>query len=431
MKKLALLGLLIVGLYNTPLKSSDLFIKNVSNWTAKVTAFYTNKQQSTTQVVANAQVNLNNVSDICKVIIEGAGSITPRVSYYIGLTTTVDIQKAKKLAEHNRDKNITALIDVTPWRHSFIVKSLELQNPEDAGATLPASIDTEAGTKIVYGIATLSEQNTPVNKESGTSITQTAFGGNHPIALFGIFDGHATLASLCSSNFVDNLNQHPLIVTDSKQALKESIENTDTNLAHMTIVQDLAKRHGTAALIALVTKNKLHVANVGTARAIASFNGQARPLSLDQDTNRPSEANRIVRIQGTQTQEVLVTRALGAYDLRAYGVISTPEILSLDLNKNVEFLILASSSIFNQDKITRQMAVDIVKNALEAKNPANGSDTTDLDRARDKAQAAAQALITAARTAVITHNGTVIVIDFRSMQAQTAGLSSTNNSNSQ
>jgi serine/threonine protein phosphatase PrpC len=52
-------------------------------------------------------------------------------------------------------------------------------------------------------------------------------------------------------------------------------------------------RAGTTAVVLLVTKHRLYVANIGDSRAVLSRSDTAVPLSTDHKPDLPSERNRI------------------------------------------------------------------------------------------------------------------------------------------
>lgn len=99
---------------------------------------------------------------------------------------------------------------------------------------------------------------------------------------------------------------------------------------------------GTTALIAILHKTKLIVANVGDSRGVMSDKkGNAIPLSFDhkpqqvREHKRIQEAGGFIAFKGVwRVAGILATsRALGDYPLKERKlVIADPDILTFDLN---------------------------------------------------------------------------------------------------
>uniref|UniRef100_A0A803PKP4 PPM-type phosphatase domain-containing protein n=1 Tax=Cannabis sativa TaxID=3483 RepID=A0A803PKP4_CANSA len=124
---------------------------------------------------------------------------------------------------------------------------------------------------------------------------------------------------------------------------------------------------GACAASVLVKNGKLHVANVGDCRVVLSRKGVAHVLTNDHRlTTREDERLRIEnsggfvhcrngvwRVQGS----LAVSRAIGDQHLKEW-VISEPEIKTIPITSDCQFLIVASDGLW--DKIYDREAVDIV-----------------------------------------------------------------------
>ncbi|XP_063703439.1 protein phosphatase 1L [Culicoides brevitarsis] len=130
---------------------------------------------------------------------------------------------------------------------------------------------------------------------------------------------------------------------------------------------------GTTALIAILHRNKLTVANVGDSRGVmADHKGAAIPLSFDHKPQQVREHKRIhdaggfIAFRGVwRVAGILATsRALGDYPLKDRNlIIPDPDILTFDLEYNKpQFMILASDGLW--DVFQNEEAVAYIKEHL-------------------------------------------------------------------
>ncbi|XP_066255092.1 protein phosphatase 1L isoform X1 [Euwallacea similis] len=130
---------------------------------------------------------------------------------------------------------------------------------------------------------------------------------------------------------------------------------------------------GTTALIAVLERNKLIVANVGDSRGVmCDSKGNAIPLSFDHKPQQMREKKRIREAGGFVTFNgvwrvagILATsRALGDYPLKDKKlVIADPDILTFDLKDHrPQFIILASDGLW--DIFSNEDAVNFIKERL-------------------------------------------------------------------
>uniref|UniRef100_A0A182JFX7 PPM-type phosphatase domain-containing protein n=1 Tax=Anopheles atroparvus TaxID=41427 RepID=A0A182JFX7_ANOAO len=153
---------------------------------------------------------------------------------------------------------------------------------------------------------------------------------------------------------------------------------TDEVLAADYDLVEAAKRMsdfaGTTALIAVIHRSKLIVANVGDSRGVmCDYKGNAIPLSFDHKPQQVREQKRIADAGGFiafkgvwRVAGILATsRALGDYPLKEKNlVIADPDILSFDLvDHRPQFLILASDGLW--DTFTNEEAVAYVRERLD------------------------------------------------------------------
>ncbi|MCD7454209.1 hypothetical protein HAX54_023963 [Datura stramonium] len=140
---------------------------------------------------------------------------------------------------------------------------------------------------------------------------------------------------------------------------------------------------GSTAVVAVVTPDKIIVANCGDSRAVLCRNGKAIPLSNDQKPDRPDELNRIqeaggrvIYWDGPRVSGVLaMSRAIGDNYLKPY-VICEPEVTITDRTAEDDCLILASDGLW--DVVSNDTACGVAGmclkgNARVSPAPENGA----------------------------------------------------------
>lgn len=199
--------------------------------------------------------------------------------------------------------------------------------------------------------------------------------GEHKAAFFAVFDGHGS--AKVSRHASDNLWRH-LILNEHyvkgqfSEALRESFLSFDSEVSESYNAQ-LA---GTTAVCLLVVQDTVYCANIGDSRGVASVNCECVPLSADHKPENPGELKRILEAGGY----VLGNRVNGNLALsRAFGdfhyknnetlppeqqiVSPCPDIQTLALNDDVDFLLLACDGIW--DVLSSEEVVEFVISRLE------------------------------------------------------------------
>ncbi|AQK59376.1 putative protein phosphatase 2C 76 [Zea mays] len=118
------------------------------------------------------------------------------------------------------------------------------------------------------------------------------------VSLFGVFDGHggSRAAEYLREHLFDNLLKHPDFLTDTKLAISETYQKTDTDFLESEA--SAFRDDGSTASTALLVGDHLYVANVGDSRAVISKAGKAMALSEDHKPNRIDERKRIENAGG-------------------------------------------------------------------------------------------------------------------------------------
>ncbi|KAM3196329.1 hypothetical protein ACQJBY_072163 [Aegilops geniculata] len=136
---------------------------------------------------------------------------------------------------------------------------------------------------------------------------------------------------------------------------------------------------GSTAVVALLVRGRIIVANCGDSRAVLCRAGRAVPLSQDHRLDRPEEMARVTAAGGVvfnyggllRVQGILAkTRALG-HTLLKPEVIWEPEITITARSEDDDFMILASDGLW--DVMSNQVACSATWKFLEDKSTNGGT----------------------------------------------------------
>ncbi|OAY83397.1 putative protein phosphatase 2C 52 [Ananas comosus] len=218
------------------------------------------------------------------------------------------------------------------------------------------------------------------------------------VSLFGVFDGHggSRAAEYLKEHLFENLMKHPQFMTDTKLAITETYQKTDSDF--LDAESSTFRDDGSTASTAVLVGNYLYVANVGDSRAVISKAGKAIPLSEDHKPNRGDERKRIENAGGVimwagtwRVGGVLaMSRAFGNRNLKQF-VVADPEIQEERIDDKLELLVLATDGLW-----------DVVAN----------EDAISLARAEEVPEAAARKLTETAFSRGSADNITCIVVRF-------------------
>lgn len=202
--------------------------------------------------------------------------------------------------------------------------------------------------------------------------------------LFGVFDGHGgSRASTYARDYMPTLLKTKL-EGEQWPGAKEVAEAMSLSFAEIDRkFLDLARQEhlkdGTTALIALLRNNTLHMGWAGDSRGILSRQGRYIRVSEDHKPDRPDERRAVeergghVIFRGTYRvagpTALAVSRAIGDILMKEPRklVIADPEINTINLLPQDEFLVMASDGLF--DVMGDQNVIDTVaKHLLEHKS---------------------------------------------------------------
>ncbi|KAJ0983839.1 hypothetical protein J5N97_002195 [Dioscorea zingiberensis] len=230
------------------------------------------------------------------------------------------------------------------------------------------------------------------------------FGGSKDEIFCGVFDGHGPLGHRVACHVRDVL---PSKISTGLRSLEEledddgvancsgdadkwlsaarkdvfvkAFEELDEELGHSSSIDCICS--GSTAVSVVKQKEHLIIANLGDSRAVLGTRddkNQLVPLQLTVDLkpNLPSEEERIKSCRGRvfaleeepdvhrlwmpdeDCPGLAMARAFGDFCLKAFGLISTPQVTHRELSERDEFLVLATDGVW--DVLSNKEVVKIV-----------------------------------------------------------------------
>ncbi|WVZ20055.1 hypothetical protein V8G54_007377, partial [Vigna mungo] len=253
--------------------------------------------------------------------------------------------------------------------NSILSAPTQVQNSQDA---IVSGGGLSHNGKFSYGYAS-----SPGKRSSMEDFYDTRIDGvnGEVVGLFGVFDGHggARAAEYVKKNLFSNLISHPKFISDTKSAISDAYNHTDSEFLKSEKNQN--KDAGSTASTAILVGDRLLVANVGDSRAVICRGGNAIAVSRDHKPDQTDERQRIEEAGGfvmwAGTWRVggvlAVSRAFGDRLLKQY-VVADPEIQEEKVDKSLEFLILASDGLW--DVVSNEEAVTMIKPIDDAEEAA-------------------------------------------------------------
>ncbi|KAE8039131.1 hypothetical protein FH972_011573 [Carpinus fangiana] len=253
---------------------------------------------------------------------------------------------------------------------------------------------------------------------------------------FGVYDGHGCshVATKCRERLHELVKEELESKEGWKSAMEESFWRMDQEAIAWNDTVLGAKCRcelqspecdavGSTAVVAIVTSDKIIVANCGDSRAVLCRNGKPVPLSSDHKPDRPDELKRIqaaggrvIYWDGPRVLGVLaMSRAIGDNYLKPY-VSCEPEVSVTDRTAEDDCLILASDGLW--DVVSNDTACGVARMCLRGKAHAPPcspvEDEVATSETSDKACSDASMLLT--KLALARHstdNVSVVVVDLR------------------
>uniref|UniRef100_A0A7N2KNV1 protein-serine/threonine phosphatase n=1 Tax=Quercus lobata TaxID=97700 RepID=A0A7N2KNV1_QUELO len=206
---------------------------------------------------------------------------------------------------------------------------------------------------------------------------------------FGVYDGHGCshVATKCREKLHELVKEELLLLETQEEEWKGVMERSfyrmdkEVNAWNETVLGAKCRCElqspecdavGSTAVVAIVTPNKIIVANCGDSRAVLCRNGKTVPLSSDHKPDRPDELNRIqaaggrvIYWDGPRVLGVLaMSRAIGDNYLKPY-VSCEPEVTITDRTAEDDCLILASDGLW--DVVSNETACGVARMCLRGK----------------------------------------------------------------
>ncbi|KAB5524141.1 hypothetical protein DKX38_021890 [Salix brachista] len=249
-------------------------------------------------------------------------------------------------------------------------ESLSLASPRN-DVVLVDDADSSHGSASVIGMR--KEMEDTVKVELGFLSFN---GGEKKYDFYGVYDGHggALVAEACKERLhrviVEEIMERKLgkkgvSGVEWEKVMEDCFRRMDEEVVKNTMI-------GSTAVVAVVGKEEIVVANCGDSRAVMCTRGVAAPLSVDHKPDRPDElerveaaGGRVINWNGHRVLGVLATsRSIGDEYLKPF-VSSKPEVTVIDRTENDEFIILASDGLW--DVITNESACRVTKRCLSGR----------------------------------------------------------------
>eukprot|EP01013_Petalomonas_cantuscygni_P006141 TRINITY_DN16_c0_g2_i1.p2 TRINITY_DN16_c0_g2~~TRINITY_DN16_c0_g2_i1.p2 ORF type:complete len:324 (-),score=54.89 TRINITY_DN16_c0_g2_i1:1461-2432(-) len=205
-------------------------------------------------------------------------------------------------------------------------------------------------------------------------------------AYFGVFDGHcgkqtAIYAGEHLHRVITETPQWQAKPRDVPMALRNGYLEMDAKFK----ASPQRDTSGCTAVVCVIGPNAegkrtLWCANAGDSRAVLSRGGRAVPMSIDHKPTLDSERHRILAAggfvaMGRVNGNLALSRALGDFDFKAVSALPPeqqavspePEVQSLELTPEDEFVVLACDGIW--DVMTNEQVVAEVRRRIEEGAP--------------------------------------------------------------
>lgn len=184
----------------------------------------------------------------------------------------------------------------------------------------------------------------------------------------------------CSDKPVSSLNAYvsssdiyKKLVNNNYDLIRKCFQALDTKIKKSEYEKDFS---GTTACQVFITDNKIICANIGDSRAIMiKKRNKIVPLSNDHKPSMISERNRIeflggeikqtenkkgplrIWVKGKEYPGLAMSRSLGDFVAKDIGVISEPEIIEFEKDKDTLGIIIASDGVW--DNLSNERVRDI------------------------------------------------------------------------
>ncbi|XP_071732677.1 probable protein phosphatase 2C 75 isoform X2 [Rutidosis leptorrhynchoides] len=283
-----------------------------------------------------------------------------------------------------------------------------------------------------------------------TNLCRPEVNGFRPVHFFAVFDGHGGrhVSALCKDNMhvimEEELMRVKVIGEEPngggelwRTAINRCFRRMDEMALRLCLCGGLGTSSnicrcnpqlsfmGSTAVVSILTKEFIFVANCGDSRAVLCRNGRPMPLSVDHKPDRVDErariegcGGRIMFSDGARVEGILgMSRAIGDRLLKQW-VTSEPEISVTRRETENECLILASDGLW--DVLSNELACKIVHECFGENENSSTESRIEADEGASgetlytsRSDLAATLLVRLALGRRSTDNISVIVIDLR------------------
>ncbi|KAI1995578.1 Protein phosphatase 2C 2 [Ophidiomyces ophidiicola] len=223
------------------------------------------------------------------------------------------------------------------------------------------------------------------------------------MSFFGVYDGHGgDQMALYAGFHVPRIlaSQEAFARGDVEQALKDGFLATDRAILEgrapkfYAILQPFPANSGLMALdphyeeevsgctaaVAVVSREKIRVANAGDSRTVLGIKGRAKPLSFDHKPQNEGEKARITAAGGyvdfgRVNGNLALSRALGDFEFKKTPELSPeqqivtafPDVTTHEVTEDDEFIVIACDGIW--DCRSSQAVIEFVRRGIVARQP--------------------------------------------------------------
>ncbi|KAM3263174.1 protein phosphatase 2C 51 [Capsicum annuum] len=197
---------------------------------------------------------------------------------------------------------------------------------------------------------------------------------NNEFMFFGVYDGHGgSRVSLACRERLHYIIEEELLELnrmDWEKVMMTSFSRMDEEVRGVGYEEDMGRTVGSSAMVVMVGKEVVVVANCGDCRTMLCNRGVTVPLSHDHKADRPDEKKRveaaggkILNWKGSRVQGVLATsRSIGDHCLKPF-LIPEPEVTVYKRNEWDEFLVIGTNGLW--DVVSNEVACEVVRKCLD------------------------------------------------------------------
>ena len=186
------------------------------------------------------------------------------------------------------------------------------------------------------------------------------FMGDKNKGVFAIFDGHGgdEVAQMAKERFCDLFSYY---LYNSKSNIEQSYQNAFRKIDEEISKGNYSENTGSTACVAYICQDNnlisgaqrfIYTANLGDTRAVLVSKNSCKRLTVDHKCADREEEKRIrsaggVLIDGRIFGQLILSRALGDFAFKKYGISCVPYIQKHLITENDLYLVLASDGVWD------------------------------------------------------------------------------------